>query len=214
VGPLDLVKTTKGGTLRFDVVVSCVGMLNVPKYPVWPVLGPSRGRASTPRWEHERDLTGKRVAFVGTASASAQFVPAIAPGVGALHVCQREPGVVLPKNERAYTEAERDKYRTRPYLQRLTTARLLLRGQPALPAYDATSDTQRTVRELCESHIEQSIDEIEVRKAMTPTYPYDRKRGVQSSDYHKAFNRTNVTLHPHAVIQVTGYHLGAGSLAG
>ena len=39
-------------------------------------------RCTRPRWDHDVDLRGKRVAVVGTGASAVQFVPAIAPEVG------------------------------------------------------------------------------------------------------------------------------------
>ena len=61
----------------------------------------------TARWEHEHDLTGKVVAVVGTGSSATQVVPAIQPIVQQLYVFQREPGWVMPKGERDFTDEER-----------------------------------------------------------------------------------------------------------
>ena len=61
----------------------------------------------TARWEHEHDLTGKVVAVVGTGSSATQVVPAIQPIVEQLYVFQREPGWVMPKGERDFTDEER-----------------------------------------------------------------------------------------------------------
>jgi cation diffusion facilitator CzcD-associated flavoprotein CzcO len=197
------VETTAGNSLVFDVVVSCVGMLNVPKYPGWPGLDTFGGPCfHTARWEHEHDLSDQRVAFVGTGSTAAQVVPAIAPVAGELHVFQREPGWVLPKNEKVYSEAERNKYRNHTFLQKLERYRFFYSYSKLYKAYDASSDTQRRMRELCESHIAASIGDQEVRKSVTPTYAYGCKRGVQSSEYYQAFNRANVSLHPCAVAEV------------
>ena len=46
------------------------------------------------------------MAVVGTGASSVQVVPSIAPDVKQLYVFQREPGWVLPKNDRDYTEEE------------------------------------------------------------------------------------------------------------
>src|ERR1700722_19149036 len=85
---------------EFHIVVSAVGILNNPRYPNWPGLedfeGPSWHSA---RWEHQHDLTGKRVAVVGTGSSGAQIVPQLASKVSQLYVFQREPGWVQPKGE-------------------------------------------------------------------------------------------------------------------
>ena len=90
------------------VLVSGVGFLNVPRYPDWPGLDDFAGpKFHTARWEHQHDLTGKVVAVVGTGSSATQVVPAIQPIVEQLYVFQREPGWVMPKGERDFTDEER-----------------------------------------------------------------------------------------------------------
>jgi len=90
------------------VLVSAVGFLNVPRYPDWPGLDDFGGPTfHTARWEHQHDLTGKVVAVVGTGSSATQVAPAIQPIVKKLYVFQREPGWIVPKGERDFTDEER-----------------------------------------------------------------------------------------------------------
>ena len=97
------------------VLVSAVGFLNVPRYPDWPGLEDFQGpKFHTARWEHEHDLTGKVVAVVGTGSSATQVVPAIQPIVEHLYLFQREPGWVLAKGERDFTDEEQVAY-TKPW---------------------------------------------------------------------------------------------------
>ncbi|GAA1868890.1 NAD(P)/FAD-dependent oxidoreductase [Pseudonocardia ailaonensis] len=199
------VTTTEGEVREFDVVVSCTGMLNVPRYPEWPGLEDFDGpRFHTARWEHEHDLTGRRVAFVGTGSTSAQVVPSIADSVGELHVFQRQPGWVVPKKERVYTERERDRYRRFPLLQKLQRYQFFRTYHRLYEAYDATSSTQAEMRALCENHIASTIEDPAVREAVTPHYAYGCKRGVQANNFYQAFNKPQVELHPHEVVAVEG----------
>ena len=48
-------------------------------------------------WDHDHDLTGRKVAVLGTGASAIQFVPAIAPQVERLTVFQRSAPWVLPK---------------------------------------------------------------------------------------------------------------------
>ncbi len=84
------VRLSDGATLTARAVVSAVGQLNVPKYPDLPgaFAGPQFHSA---RWDASVDLTGKRVAVIGTGASAFQFVPEIAPIVGHLSVFQRTP---------------------------------------------------------------------------------------------------------------------------
>ena len=118
------------------VLVSGVGFLNVPRYPDWPGLDDFEGpKFHTARWEHQHDLTGKVVAVVGTGSSATQVVPAIQPIVEQLYVFQREPGWVMPKGERDFTDEERAtspkpwRRRRERWRQRYLLEKSLWRGQ-------------------------------------------------------------------------------------
>ena len=65
-----------GSLLQATTVVSAVGQLSRPALPDLPgrddFAGPSWHSA---RWDHSVDLTGQRVAVVGTGASAIQFVP-------------------------------------------------------------------------------------------------------------------------------------------
>jgi len=199
-----VVTTDAGEELVFDVVVSCVGLLSIPRYPDWPGLDDFGGvKFHSARWESEHDLTGKRVAIVGTGSTSAQLVPALAPVVDRLYVFQRQPGWVMPKGERPFTESERARFRRFPILQTLRRASMFYEGNRRFKAYDATSKAQQELKEICLTYIKESIDDPEVQKAVTPDYPWGCKRIVFSSTFYPALNHERVELVPRAVERVT-----------
>jgi 4-hydroxyacetophenone monooxygenase len=93
------VQTRDGGreTLEATALITAVGQLNRPRYPDIDGLetfeGPSFHSA---RWRTDVDLTGKRVAVIGTGASAYQFVPEIAPKVAHLEVFQRTPPWPLP----------------------------------------------------------------------------------------------------------------------
>jgi cation diffusion facilitator CzcD-associated flavoprotein CzcO len=198
------VTTSDGETSEFDAVVSAVGLLSVPRFPEWPGLEDFEGaRFHTSLWEHDHDLSGKRVAVVGTGSTAAQVVPALASVAGELTVYQREPGWVEPKSEREFTPRERWIYRTIPLAQRLHRYKLFWSGMRRFKANDKDSRRQRYMRRLCEDFIKSSIDDPQTRAAVTPDYPWGCKRPMVASTYYPAFNRPNVHLVPHAVERAT-----------
>nr|WP_221375017.1 NAD(P)/FAD-dependent oxidoreductase [Actinoplanes polyasparticus] len=195
--------TADGDSHEFDVVISALGLLSVPRYPEWPGLETFAGPCfHTSRWE-EHDLTGKSVAVVGTGSTAVQIIPSIAPVAGRVHVFQREPGWIEPKNEREYTERERWTFRNVPLVQRLHRARIFHQGNKRFKGYDVGSRRQRRMREVCERFIAGAIADPRTRAAVTPGYPWGCKRPVLSSTFYPALNRDNVELVPHAVTRVT-----------
>ncbi|HEY2430200.1 MAG TPA: NAD(P)/FAD-dependent oxidoreductase, partial [Acidimicrobiales bacterium] len=83
--------------LEADAIISAVGQLNRPNLPAIAgrddFAGPSFHSA---RWDHGVDLTGKRVAVIGTGASGIQLIPTIAPDVGHLDVFQRTPNWFMP----------------------------------------------------------------------------------------------------------------------
>ena len=77
------------------------------------------------RWDHDVDLTGKRVAVIGTGASAIQFVPQIAPKVAELTLFQRNAAHVIPKPDYAYAPWAQKAFKAIPGLQRLSRWDLL-----------------------------------------------------------------------------------------
>jgi cation diffusion facilitator CzcD-associated flavoprotein CzcO len=189
------------------VLVSAVGFLNVPQYPDWPGLEEFDGpEFHTARWEHQHDLTGKTVAVVGTGSSATQVVPAIQPLVKHLYLFQREPGWVLPKGERDFTDEERVTInrpwaaRRERWRQRWVLEKSLWNGHLWRPGTKTNSEREAICRRYIDRVFKNSPD---LREAVTPTYPYPGKRPVVASTFYPALKKENVTLVPKAVASVT-----------
>jgi len=94
-----IVTTTAGQTLTADAVITAVGQLNRPKIPPLPGLDAFRGPLfHSARWPADLDVTGKRVAVVGTGASAMQIVPAIAERAGHVTVFQRSPQWAAPND--------------------------------------------------------------------------------------------------------------------
>jgi len=197
-----------GEEIRAHVVVSALGLLNYPKYPDWPGLDDFEGpKFHTARWEHEHDLTGKRVALVGTGSTATQIVPEIGPVVDHLYLFQREPGWVVPKGDRDFTPAERAAFRRQPLKRRMERMRLayMLERNQLGGAIHRPGTKINSLREgQCLRFIEREFgDHPELREAVTPKYPYPGKRPILNSTFYGALKLDNVELVARAVKSVT-----------
>lgn len=91
-----------GGELErhtVPVLVSAVGQLSKPKLPDIKGMDTFGGQVfHSAQWPEGLDLTGKRVAVVGTGASAMQIVPAIVDQVGELTVFQRSPQWVAPSD--------------------------------------------------------------------------------------------------------------------
>ncbi len=196
-----------GSTATAEVLVSAVGFLNVPKLPDLPGLDTFRGPAfHTARWEHEHDLTGKRVAVIGTGSSAIQLVPEVAKIASKVLVFQREPGWIMPKGERDLTPEERAARRSRIgwRKERLQQLRRVEKSLWRAGAYRPGSEVNRAAEQMCRSYIAKVFaDRPDLEEAVTPTYPYWGKRVIFATTYYPALKRENVQLVPRAAERVT-----------
>jgi 4-hydroxyacetophenone monooxygenase len=80
-----------------DAVVCAVGQLNRPSWPDIPGRDAFEGISfHSAEWRHDVDLTGKRVAIIGTGASAAQFIPRVAEQAVELEVFQRTPPWLIP----------------------------------------------------------------------------------------------------------------------
>jgi cation diffusion facilitator CzcD-associated flavoprotein CzcO len=196
-----------GTTEECHVLISGVGFLNVPRYPTWPGLDDFAGpKFHTARWDHSVDLTDRVVAVVGTGSTATQIVPAIQPIVRHLYVFQREPGWVMPKGERDFTDDERQRFahpwrRTR---ERWRLKYLLEKNTWAGAIFRPGTKKNDTRQQFCLDYIALSFaDRPDLREAVTPHYPYPGKRPIFATTFYPSLKEPNVTLVPRAVASVT-----------
>jgi len=196
--------TATNQSMLFDVVVSAVGLLNVPRYPDWPGLESFHGpKFHTARWEHQHDLTNKRVAVVGIGSSAAQVVPAIAKTAGQVTMFAREPAYVVPKNDRVLTPAERARLGGR-WGRHIERARMFWQIERGMSVRNPQSQQQRDARAGFLRYRDQVFkDRSDLSDAMTPDYPFACKRPVMSSDLFPSLTRDNVKVVARSVESVT-----------
>jgi cation diffusion facilitator CzcD-associated flavoprotein CzcO len=185
---------TSHGRFTADVLVSATGPFDLPAVPALPGLDSFAGEVfHSARWNHDLDLTGRRVAVVGTGASAIQFVPAIAPVVDRLHLFQRTPPWILPRRDRAISETERRLFRGFPPAQRLARAAVYWTREASgigflRPAY------MRLGQAVARRHLRRSIADPALRARLTPDYLMGCKRVLLSSDYYPALCRDNVEL--------------------
>jgi cyclohexanone monooxygenase len=101
--------TDGGERLVSQYLITAVGPLSAPYRPDFPGLEDFEGQwAQTSRWPQEGiDLTGKRVAVIGTGATAVQFIPIAALTAAEVTVFQRTPNYVLPGRNHLLTVEER-----------------------------------------------------------------------------------------------------------
>lgn len=89
---------TSLGAYQARTVIFSTGPITEPSLPNIKGIEGFKGEMfHSARWKHDYDLTGKRVAVIGTGASAIQFIPQIQPLAKELIVFQRTAPWVLPK---------------------------------------------------------------------------------------------------------------------
>jgi cyclohexanone monooxygenase len=191
-----------GEKFSADVVVSGLGMLNVPYVPAIAGAERFRGRSfHSSQWDHSKALNGERVASIGTGASAIQYVPAIAPEAEQILVFQRTPIWITPRIDRAYSPEEQRRFARIPFaarLHRFGIWRNFQRGNPS-----AESSQTITMTELARSYLARKIEDPTLRAALTPDYPVGCKRPLISRNWFPALVRPNVRLITDPIVEIT-----------
>ncbi|MGW2395047.1 flavin-containing monooxygenase [Kitasatospora sp. NPDC001664] len=187
--------TTAAGTWTADAVVSAAGPLADPQIPDLPGLKDFTGKVfHSSRWDHDFDLTGKRVAIVGTGASAAQIIPAIQPKVGKLTVFQRTPAWVLPRNDREISSAEKWLHAALPPTGKLRRGLLFALRELQVDAFVRRPGLLKLVQQLAVRNIHQGIQDPELRAKLTPDYRIGCKRILLSNTYYPALAAANTEV--------------------
>jgi len=186
---------TSAGPVAAQLLVSAAGALSAPKLPELAGLASFQGAVfHSAEWDHRQDLTGKRVAVIGTGASSIQIVPAIAGQVTRLEVYQRTAPWVLPRHDRAYRRPEKLAMRRIPGYQRALRGLVYLAREATVPMFILAPWIGSLVSRSATANIDRAISDPVLRRKVQPHYALGCKRVLVSSDWYPALARDNVEL--------------------
>jgi len=195
---------TSRGALTADVLISGGGGLSEPSFP--DLIGTDSFSGTSfhsAQWNHDHDLTGRRVAIIGTGASTIQFLPHVQKEAGHVTLFQRTPPWVFPHRNRPTRSFERLAFKALPWTQRFSRARnywvgefllgtMLIRNSPML----------KRLERLARAYMAKQVRDPELRAKLTPTYTPGCKRLLQSNDYFPALQRPNVKVETEKIIEV------------
>jgi cation diffusion facilitator CzcD-associated flavoprotein CzcO len=154
------------------------------------------------RWNHDLDLTGRRVAVIGTGASAIQFVPEIAPKVARLHLFQRTAPWVLPRADRAIGDLEKRLYRAVPAAQRAVRAGIYWAREGVMGTGFLHPAVMRAAQRVAVRHLRRSVADPALRAKLTPHYTMGCKRVLLSNTYYPALERDNVDVITDGIAEV------------
>ena len=199
-----VVRTDGAGVLLAGAVVLATGQLHQPAYPSFDGQETFAGRSfHSARWEHDYDLTGKRVAVIGTGASAVQFVPPVAEQVAALTVFQRTGNWIMPRRNNVYPRPIAALFRLFPVLGTVWRRTLF----DYLELLTAQIRHPRTLghfgRVWSALFMRSQLRDPQVRRKAWPDYVFGCKRVLFSSAFLPALQRDNVELVTERIARMT-----------
>ncbi|MFC9996771.1 flavin-containing monooxygenase [Nocardia sp. NPDC127526] len=186
---------TSQGPFTADILISAVGALCEPNLPDIKGINSFEGEIfHSARWDHDADLTGKRVAVIGTGASAIQIVPNIAKQVAHLDVYQRTAPWLLPRADRPYTLPEKLAFKHIPGFQALSRAAIYAVRETQVVGLAKFPPAMLTLEAVARAKLFAEIRDPELRAKATPDFRIGCKRMLISNDYYPALSRDNVDL--------------------
>ena len=213
-------------TRRYSNLISAIGQLNVPKPPPVPGTDDFDGPCfHSSNWPADLDVTGKRVAVIGTGASSMQIVPAIADQVAQLTVYQRTAQWArpIPRYHDPIPDGSQWLFEHLPFYASWFRFVMLWRyGDGLLPLLrkDPEWTHPHSINKANERHRQQMADHIvseldgrpDLLEKCMPTYPPYGKRILLDNGWFSAVRKPNVELITDSVERVdsTGVQSASG----
>jgi 4-hydroxyacetophenone monooxygenase len=215
------VRDATGGTksLSASVLITAVGMVNRPSIPPLPGLDEFPGPVMhTAAWDNSVELTGKRVAVIGTGASAMQLVPSIVDEAEEVTVFQRSKqwAVPHPNYHREVKESVRflmrevpfyfQWYRLRSFWNFSDRLHSSLQIDPSWPHPErAVNEVNDRHRVFLTNYIKEELgDRTDLLDACLPDYPAYGKRPLLDNRWFQTMCRDDVRLIAEAVSHVDG----------
>ncbi|MGB8650362.1 MAG: NAD(P)/FAD-dependent oxidoreductase [Mycobacteriales bacterium] len=195
---------TSAGELTCDVLVLGTGGLSEPSTPAVKGLESFQGTTfHSATWDHDHDLTGKRVAVIGTGASSIQFAPEVAKVASHTTVFQRTAPWILPRRDRAITGLERRLFRRFPGLQKVARGGIYGVREASVLGFSFQPAIMKLGEKQARRFIAATVKDPVTREKVTPSYRMGCKRVLLSNTWYPMLNRSDVSLVTDGIEEVT-----------
>ncbi len=189
--------TEAGHTDEVDVVIAATGVLHQPNVPAIAGMDEFAGAIfHSARWDHDVVLDGARIGVIGTGSTAIQITSAVVDRAQHYSLFQRTPQWVLPSENPAYTDEEKEHLRSHPEaLDQLhgEISEIFAEGF-SNAVIDAESPMMKMIEQACRDNLEQSVTDPDLRERLRPDDVAACKRLIISPDFYQAIQRPDAEL--------------------
>lgn len=146
------------------------------------------------QWNHTYDMSGKRIGVIGNAASGLQLIPKVAETAAHLTVFQRSPNWVFPRNDRAYRDTEKRRFRRFSLVHRWYRYKIYWSWERSWPWFLKGSNAAHKKERVDSEWIASQVADTDLAASLTPDYEIGCKRILLADDYYPALLRENVRL--------------------
>ena len=196
--------TADGQEFVAQFLISGAGALHIPLIPDIEGKDEFRGVAfHSAQWDHSVDLTGKRVAVIGTGASAIQIVPEIVNDVSELQLYQRTPPWVVPRPNKPFPEGLKRAFAYVPGLRLAVRSGIYWWLEGLGFAMTRRPALLRAVELVGKFNIRRAVEDKELRRRLTPTYRAGCKRILYSPNYYQGVANPKTQLITDRIARIT-----------
>jgi cation diffusion facilitator CzcD-associated flavoprotein CzcO len=196
--------TADGQEFVAQFLISGAGALHIPLIPDIEGKDEFRGVAfHSAQWDHSVDLTGKRVAVIGTGASAIQIVPEIVNDVSELQLYQRTPPWVVPRPNKPFPEGLKRAFAYVPGLRLAVRSGIYWWLEGLGFAMTRRPALLRAVELVGKFNIRRAVKDKELRRELTPTYRAGCKRILYSPNYYQGVANPKTQLITDRIARIT-----------
>jgi cation diffusion facilitator CzcD-associated flavoprotein CzcO len=179
--------TKSGEEYVAQFLISGAGALHIPSLPDIAGLGDFHGPVfHTAQWDHTVDLTGKRVAVIGTGASAIQVVPELVKVASQVQLYQRTPAWIKPRINFAFPAPLKRAFKFVPGLRAaLRTATYWMLDARAF-ALAKHPGLLRFAEQFYKLNMRRHVSDPKLRAKLTPSYRAGCKRILISDNFYQA----------------------------
>jgi cation diffusion facilitator CzcD-associated flavoprotein CzcO len=194
---------TTTGSLTADNLILGAGGLSDPSVPNIAGLEAFEGTTfHSATWDHDHDLSGERVAVIGTGASAIQFVPFVTQAAVHMTLFQRTAPWVLPRQDRPYRGFERWLNRRVPGLQRSIRVRMYAMREIWLIGFALKPSILKLGERVALRFLAKQVPDPVLRAKLTPNFRLGCKRVLLSNDYYPALTQPNAEVVTDRIVEV------------
>jgi cation diffusion facilitator CzcD-associated flavoprotein CzcO len=179
--------TKDGREFVAQFLISGAGALHIPSLPDIQGIGEFEGPMfHTAQWDHSVDLTGKRVAVIGTGASAIQVVPELVKIVEQLQLYQRTAAWIKPRINFEFPPAVQRAFKWFPWLRAAWRAATFATMDARAIALAKRPELMKVAGWMYRLNMRRFISDPKLRAKLTPEYRPGCKRILISDNFYPA----------------------------